>query len=367
MIPAGPAAAADVTHAFAPVPPARLLDTRDGTTKPGVASVTEVTVGGRAGVPADAAAAVLNVTATESSGAGYLTAYPAGSSRPPTSFLNLDAANQTRAVQVTVALSGGNVSLYSQTGTHLVVDVAGYYSPAVSSTAGRLLTTSPTRILDTRRNGERPAANTSVTLPVTGVAGVPSNASAIVANLTATDAAAPGFVTVSQSGIARPLASNLNLDAAGATVANLVTVPVGVGGSVELYTQAGTHLIVDVLGYYTGTGSPVGTRGLFVPAAARVLDTRGGAMPAGGTDTNLVLGTASAGSAALLGAVATEATLSGFVSVFPQAVGFRNTSNLNYGPNATVANSVLVANDGGAQIRALTATHLVVDLAGWFT
>ncbi len=362
-LPPGPA-----THAFTVVSPARLLDTRRQGAQPAAGSTTDVLVSGQAGVPAGAAAVVLNVTATQSAGAGYVTAFPAGSPRPPTSSLNLDAAGQTRAVQVTVAVgAGGKVSLFTFAGTHFVVDVSGYYVAAASAQAGRFLSTSPTRILDTRRRGPRPAAGATLNVPVVGVGGVPSNASAVVANLTATDAAGPGFVTAYPHGGPLPLASNLNLDQAGDTIANLVTLPVGTDGSIDLYTEAGTHLLVDLLGYYTGATSPVGSRGLYVPAADRLLDTRGGTRPAAGSTTGIPLGAAAGASAALLSAIVTEATGPGFISVFPTAAGFRNTSTQNNGTGGTVANATTVANDGGASVLTYASAHLVVDLAGWFT
>jgi hypothetical protein len=63
--------AADISHVV-PIPPARLLDTRGNGTVDGMSNgggplaagqVVEVQVGGRYGIPANAVAAVLNVTA----------------------------------------------------------------------------------------------------------------------------------------------------------------------------------------------------------------------------------------------------------------------------------------------------------------
>jgi hypothetical protein len=51
------------------------------------------------------------------------------------------------------------------------------------------------------------------------------------------------------SGQSRPLASNLNWSP-GATVANLVVVPVGPDGRVAVYNNSGeVDVIVDVVGY----------------------------------------------------------------------------------------------------------------------
>ena len=56
---------------------------------------------------------------------------------------------------------------------------------------------------------------------VTGVAGVPGMADAVVLNMTAVNARTAGFATVYPCGEPRPNASNLNF-AAGQTIANLV-------------------------------------------------------------------------------------------------------------------------------------------------
>jgi hypothetical protein len=47
----------------------------------------------------------------------------------------------------------------------------------------------------------------------------------------------------------RPDTSNLNIERRDQTVANLALLPLGQDGSTELYTQSGTHLIVDLNGY----------------------------------------------------------------------------------------------------------------------
>lgn len=104
--------------------------------------------------------------------------------------------------------------------------------------------------------------------PATGV-------SAVVLNVTAAEALGVGYVTVWPAGVARPTASSLNVTFAGQNIANLVIVPLGVGGSVSLYTQGGTHLVADVAGWFGDSTQPANFSGLFEPLTpARVLDTR---------------------------------------------------------------------------------------------
>ena len=79
---------------------------------------------------------------------------------------------------------------------------------------------------------------------------MPAGASAVVLNVTVTDANGPGYLTVYPCGGAVPLASNLNFTA-GDTRANLVTVPLGTGGKVCFYSYGRTSVIADITGYLT--------------------------------------------------------------------------------------------------------------------
>ena len=105
---------------------------------------------------------------------------------------------------------------------------------------------------------------------VAGRAGVPVGAAAVVLNVTVVGPQGGGYVTVFPCGSALPLASNVNVDGAGQTVANAVIAKVGVGGSVCVYTSNATHLVVDVSGFFPA-GSAVGAL-----SPARVLDSRPG-------------------------------------------------------------------------------------------
>src|SRR5438046_3693730 len=93
------------------------------------------------------------------------------------------------------------------------------------------------------------------------VTGVQTCALPILLNVTADRPDGTGFVTVYPCGGSLPLASNLNF-VAGQTVANSVTVAVGVAGKVCIYTFTATHIVVDVGGAFrpalgTGLAGPV--------------------------------------------------------------------------------------------------------------
>ncbi len=346
----------------------------------------DVQVAGVGEVPAGASAVALNVTATGSVAPGFVTVWAAGSDRPLASSLNLTAANQTRPNMVIVPVgAGGKVSLFSQSGTQLVADVIGYFSATRASvSAGRLVPLPPARVFDTRPEEPAPgpkgvvSAGTSIEVQVGGVGGVPNDAAAAVLNVTATGAVAPGFVTVWPTGRTQPLASTLNLTRAGDTTPNLVIVPLGTGGRVSLFSQAGAHLLADVTGYVTAASAPSSTSGLFVPLPpGRVFDTRPdepgagpkGFVPAGSTVDVQVGGVAGVPATAGLVALNVTATQAetGFVTVFPgPALPASSTLNLN-GPLDTRPNATLISVNGSGQISMFSqaGAHLIADVSGY--
>lgn len=123
------------TTEFVPVAPVRILDTRpfeldgDGHNSPVPANQSiEVSVGGVGGVPANARAVVINVTATEGTNPTHLTVFPLGAAFPATSNLNL-AAGENRANLVIAKLgTDGKVVVHNAVGsTHVIFDVAGWF------------------------------------------------------------------------------------------------------------------------------------------------------------------------------------------------------------------------------------------------
>ena len=107
-------------------------------------------------------------------------------------------------------------------------------------------------------------------MQVTGDGGVPSGATAVVANVTVTGGTATSFLTAFPDGSVRPLASNINFSA-GESVPNRVIIPLSSGGALDIYNASGTvNAIVDVDGYFSST-----TSGYFEPLApVRICDTR---------------------------------------------------------------------------------------------
>ncbi|MEZ5251457.1 MAG: hypothetical protein R2713_20265 [Ilumatobacteraceae bacterium] len=110
---------------FVPSSPQRVLDTR---TNFEIAPWGDTTIefGTGSPFPADTAAVALNVAATDPWYVGYVTAHPAGVARPGSSNLNITSFDQIVANHAVVRPARG-LAVYTQSGTHLVADVAGWY------------------------------------------------------------------------------------------------------------------------------------------------------------------------------------------------------------------------------------------------
>jgi len=122
------------------------MDTRSpGTIGPratplGTDTTHTVQVTGRNGncaLPTDVASVVMNVTAVNPGQAGFVTVFPAGTSRPNASNLNYTAGQAPTPNQVTVGVSeDGKVSFFAKFGpVDLVADVVGYFTRSRLSTS----------------------------------------------------------------------------------------------------------------------------------------------------------------------------------------------------------------------------------------
>ncbi|HEX3090658.1 MAG TPA: hypothetical protein VHQ23_18535, partial [Ilumatobacteraceae bacterium] len=163
----------------------------------------------------------------------------------------------------------------------------------------------------------------------------------------------------------------------GQTIANLVTVPIGTGGTVDVFSEQPADLIADVQGYYTPADSA--QAGRFTPVTpTRLLDTRqpnnihNGPLVAGSQidlDVAGIAGLPVDATAAALKVTVTESAASGFWTLFPTGSIAPTASNLNVeGVGGTIANQVLARLSGGrTSIFSQSGGQVIVDLVGWFS
>ncbi len=285
-----PAPAPPVRGGFVPLQAARLFDSRDGTRVVdrgfarapgpiGPGQILGVPVAGRGGVPdVGAGTVVLNVTGTTLFGSSFMTVWPQGAPRPPTSSLSLPPSDPVSTTIVTKLGEGGAVSLFNVSGvSDATVDVVGWFpenSPLVSGV--------PQRVLDTRSGGAGPLGpGESRTVRVDGgFAPVPAGSSVLV-NLVGTGATEPTSVSTAAAGGPTPAglaAPTLSL-APGDTLPTMTVVGVGEGGAITVVNRAGS---VDLLVDLVAVLPPSVGRSL---APARLVDTRLGAPAAPGSTT----------------------------------------------------------------------------------
>jgi len=302
---------------------------------------------------------------------------------------------------------GSTTNFSSSTGTHTYAKPGTYtvtltvvdknFDSAETSvrvtTAGSDYTAyGPIRLLDTR-NGTGVAkasqvpAHGTVKLKIVGNGSIPAGVTAVVLNVTVTNAHGSGFVTVYGDGAPGgvPTTSNVNY-VAGQTVPNLVVVPVGTDGDVDLFNggqKAGAiDLIADISGYFSPSSTASGYTSL---TPDRLVDTRFGTgapekqVAAGGTLT-ITIGGSDGGQLPSTGitAVALNVTVTnpkgnGFLTLYPEGESVPNASNVNYVTGQTIANSVIVPVSSNGEIQVTNGgteakgTDIIVDVTGYYS
>ncbi len=372
--------------------PARIADV--GSFSPGVVRCYAVT--GRAGVPVGATGVVLNVTASLPTAPGHVRVYPDylnnGASPPPAvSTVNFEKARDVANSAMVALPTDGKVCAYSVGGSlsRLILDVEGYTLPG----SGITLTT-PAKLIDTRSEAgyhTGPIAGpvepmTDYEVQVTGNAGVPAGATAVVANVTVVDTKSPGHLRMWASDQAMPDTSVVNY--APETKANSQIIALSADGKLTFRsfsyvatTTSPVQVLIDVTGYIAAGSDFVAT----VPT--KIVETRPaygvvgpipGALTPGvvypvGVDTSVVPAGATA---VVLNVTAVQPTNFGHIRVYPDTNGLGtttppNASNLNFIPGRDIPNMVIVKLPADRTIDLYTAyagtgrTDLVVNIIGY--
>lgn len=237
------------------------------------------------------------------------------------------------------------------------------------ATTTALQPVTPCRLFDSR---ETPAAGRldarTWRIQVTGRCNVPEGTRAAALIVTATEATAPGFVTVWPAGGARPVVSNLNV-IRGNTVANSAVVQLSASGAIDVYTQTPVEVVIDVTGAFLPSASA--TAGRFVPVEPqRLLDTRRtGQRGTSELRIPLPAGVDPDATALAITLTVVDAQRPGYLTVYPNGAPRPLASAVNADAlNPIRANAVFtpVTADGFVVFRVMP-TDVVVDLWGWFT
>lgn len=336
-------------------------------------------------VPSTVTAVSLNVTAVDPIGAGFITVWPCGVARPLASNLNYLSGDIVPNGVIASVGNLGSMCFYSLSSTDLIVDISGWIEG--TSYVGA----TPKRLVDTRdgTGGVLGPINrsTPLTIQITDLlvldafgdsTTIPPSIGAVALNVTAVQPSSSGFLTLWPCDVARPLSSNLNYTQSD-IVANGVIAPVSAEGTVCLYSQAPTDIVVDLAGWFPGQSFTSTT-------PTRLVDTRDGTGGSTGPITSTdelsvpihnitlfvdgqnepvpVIATAAA-----LNVTIVNPTRSGFATVWPCGVSRPLASNLNFTTGQVVANNVIapIGKDGSVCVYTNVPADIVVDITGWFT
>jgi hypothetical protein len=274
---------------FHSIPPLRLCDSRSGAgtacsgSPLGPDQWTKVVVSGcptnqpscTPSLPSNgtAAAVALNLTAVAGTAATNLSVDPPSgsdacpSTAPAFSNLNVNAGiNLPNRVIVPLGPNQDVCVFNLQGRINNIVDVNGWFGTGAESSSGALFfATPPTRICDTRSgtgtecSGSPVGAGQTLTVMVAGADGFPpaggsSSPIAVIANVTAVSGTAATDFTLYPADVARPNASDVNVNA-GQNTPNLVIVQLATtgndAGAVDLYNLQGRiDAIVDIAGWF---------------------------------------------------------------------------------------------------------------------
>src|SRR5271157_226339 len=245
------------TLAFYPLTPCRVVDTRNPKGDlggPSLAGLTErdfpILKATACNIPNTAQAYSLNFTAVPQGPLGYLTAWPAGQSQPYVSTLNSLTGTIVANAAIVPAGTNGAIAVFPTNLTDLVIDINGYFAPAVQGGLS-LYPLAPCRVIDTRTIGNGQPFSGTLAPPVDvvdSVCGPSSLAQAYVFNATVVPAGPLGYLTLWPDGENQPFVSTLNaLD--GAVTSNMAIVPTN-NGSIDAFASNLTQLILDISSYF---------------------------------------------------------------------------------------------------------------------
>lgn len=243
---------------FKPVPPVRLIDTRDDVEGPltpdtfGVVDMEGV-------IPSGTTAVLGNVTAITPTGSGYLSVADGfevdNPPTPSTSTVNYVAGQIVPnlaifPVNVNPENGAKEIAVYNspQANAHVVIDMFGYFG---GDGALKFVGANPQRLLDTRTNP--PRIGTGGRVVPTRPAGVPAAAQAVVFNATVTNPDQQGFMKVTPPN-AGGTVSNLNFTKS-QTVANAVVTGVDDADAVQVTANVNTDAVLDVVGWFETAAS----------------------------------------------------------------------------------------------------------------
>src|SRR3954465_4756095 len=367
---------------FVPVTPCRVADTRNPAGPFGgpflaANGTREFDIPNSAcGIPTSAQAYSVNATVVPHGFLGFLTAFPCGQSLPLASTLNSIDGRIKAAAAIVPAGTNGGVCAFASQDTELILDINGYFVSDLSPSVLEFYPVAPCRLVDTRTaagalGGPSLVGSAARTFPIlSSTCNIPATASAYSLNFTSVPKGPLGFLTTWPAGQSQPLVSTLNA-VTGAVTANAAIVPAGANGDISVFVTNDSDLVIDINGYF----APPGTGGLsfFSLTPCRVMDTRNpaGALPFNGkVDLNVTssgCGAPASAQSFVLNATVVPPAPMGFLTLWPQGATQPLVSTLNAIAGSITSNMAIVpTSNGSVSAFGSSATHLVLDISGYF-
>jgi hypothetical protein len=124
----------------------------------------------------------------------------------------------------------------------------------------------PCRVVDTRNaigayGGPKPTAGTTRTFDIDSgpCTGIPNGAASYSLSFGVTQTDAGGFLTAWNTGGSQPVVATMTWFGANQTLSNAAIVPASSAGAINVFLGAGTHLTIDINGYYMDSGGNLNT------------------------------------------------------------------------------------------------------------
>lgn len=365
---------------FTALYPFRLADSRVGLR---ISKVKANTVkllkiaGATSALPLDMKALSANLTILNPTAAGSMTVYNCSATRPTASTVNYYPGDVTPNGGVFPLDAKGQLCIFSTQTLDLVIDVTGYFRATAplrfQGMDPKLLVDTTTRL---RAPGRLAAGQTlKVNVPASRI-GVPSGSAAVAISIVGINPDVNAYITAWPCGTTRPPAVTMN-PKKGTTRQNFAIVKLNAAGELCLYTPTRVDMKVEVMGWFQSTNQQ-----MMVPTTpTRLIDTRD-IRPQMNLGTNGVR---------LRPGVVRQITLAGdrglpadattlFVNVTIAAPAYNGSisfSNCSAAPkvesityqqmrNVSMGLQVQLSGTGSLCISSTQATHVIVDVVGWW-
>lgn len=301
----------------------------------------------------NATSVVVEVSGTAAKGGTFLSVYSTSFGGNATLPLSSTEANATITSIVKLNSAHGFKLRNQAAATDALVTLIGYFGPAGGSGGLGYVPLASRRLLDTRVPTGGPKGPLQPNQSVTVDAGVPSDATVAVVNVTALNHKAGGYLTTYPA--SNPAVATVNY----ALLArpNLALVPL-TGGKFVVQNRAATaDAMIDIVGYFSPSAA---ARFVALPAPVRIADTRSGnggrhgALGNGnsfGLDAGGLYGVPYDVSGLWVGLTAIGTTPgdlkgNGYLTIYPSGTGQPHASNLDFTGTRSILNNGIATLSG---------------------